>query len=122
MINGSPIAWWSKKQTMIAQSTCEAEYAALTSLVIAARWIRPLYEELFKVAPSPIKTEIDKTAAMITANTKKITARNRHFLMKESTIREAIKDGIITLEFTPIDKCKADGLTKALQRVIISIK
>ncbi|KAI0992174.1 hypothetical protein K3495_g16012 [Podosphaera aphanis] len=25
MINGFPIAWWSKKQTVTAQSTCEAE-------------------------------------------------------------------------------------------------
>lgn len=68
MINGSPIAWWSKKQKMTAQSTCEAEYAALTALAIAARWIRPLYEELFKASPSPINTEIDNTAALITAN------------------------------------------------------
>lgn len=37
--------------------------------------------------------------------------------MKESTVRETIKDGIITLEYTPTDKCKANGLTKALQRI-----
>ena len=37
LIGGSPIAWWSKKQKITAQSTCEAEYAALTSLAIVAR-------------------------------------------------------------------------------------
>ena len=30
-INGSPIAWWSKKQTVTAQTTCESEFAALTT-------------------------------------------------------------------------------------------
>ncbi|KAI1003697.1 hypothetical protein K3495_g4512 [Podosphaera aphanis] len=44
-INGFPIAWWSKKQTGTVQSTCEAEYAALTTFAVAAQWIRPLYEE-----------------------------------------------------------------------------
>ena len=47
MINGSPIAWQSKKKTITAQNTCEAEYATLTILTVSARWIRPLYEELF---------------------------------------------------------------------------
>lgn len=36
-VNNSPIAWWSKKQTITAQSTCEAEYSALTTLAFAAQ-------------------------------------------------------------------------------------
>ncbi|KAI0995091.1 hypothetical protein K3495_g13090, partial [Podosphaera aphanis] len=117
LIGESPIAWWSNKQTVTAQSTCEAEYAALTKLATIARWLRPLYEELFGTMKQPIITEIDNTAALITANSTKISARNRHFLMREETVREAIKDKIIELQYTPTDICKADGLTKALQRI-----
>ena len=36
-LNGTPIAWWSKKQIVTAQSTCEADYTALTTLAIAAQ-------------------------------------------------------------------------------------
>lgn len=117
LVGGSPIAWWSKKQTVTAQSTCEAEYAALTSLAVAAQWIRPLYEEIFSISSSPIVTQVDNTAAMITANSNKVSARNRHFLMRESTVREAIRDGILELKYTPTNQCKADGLTKSLQRI-----
>lgn len=102
---------------MTAQSTCEAEYAALTSLSVAARCLRPLFEELFQVPTSPILTEIDNTAALLTANSTKVSARNRHFLMRESTVREAAQDNLIKLKYTPTGECKVDGLTKALQRI-----
>ncbi|KAI1007228.1 hypothetical protein K3495_g988 [Podosphaera aphanis] len=36
-ICGTPIVWTSKKQTVTAQSTCEAEYAALTTLAVTAQ-------------------------------------------------------------------------------------
>ncbi|KAI1006899.1 hypothetical protein K3495_g1324 [Podosphaera aphanis] len=68
LVGGPSIAWWSKKQTIIAQSTFEAEYAALTKLANTARWLRPLYEELFGPLNYPITTDIDNTAALITAN------------------------------------------------------
>ncbi|KAI0998335.1 hypothetical protein K3495_g9864 [Podosphaera aphanis] len=117
LINNTPIAWWSKKQTVTAQSSCEAEYTALSSLAVASKWIRPLYEEIFGLDSNAIATETDNTSALITANSNKVTARNRHFLIREETIRESIKDGTIKLQYTPTDKCKADGLTKALQRL-----
>lgn len=117
LVNDSPIAWWSNKQSVTAQSTCEAEYAALTKLAIIAQWLRPLYDELFEVKSRPILTEIDNTAALLTANSTKISARNRHFLMRQSTVREAIQNNLIKLKYTPTNNCKADGLTKALQRI-----
>ena len=105
-----------KETNVAAQSTCEAEYAALTSLSVAAQWLRPLFEEIFQVPTCPILTEIDNTAALITANSIKISTRNRHFLMRESTVREAIQNNLIKLKYTSTNDCKADGLTKALQR------
>ncbi|KAI0997710.1 hypothetical protein K3495_g10479 [Podosphaera aphanis] len=95
MINDSPIAWSSKKQTVTAQSTCESEHAALTTLAVAAQWLKPLYEELFRTPPKPI----------ITANSNKVSTRNRHFLMRHGTVRDAIKTNSIKLKYTPTDLC-----------------
>lgn len=86
-------------------------------MAVTAQWIRPLYEEIFLATNQPIITEIDNTAAMITANSDKISVRNRHFLMRQSTVRESVKNKLIKLKYTPTDQCRADGLTKALQRL-----
>ncbi|KAI0995643.1 hypothetical protein K3495_g12540 [Podosphaera aphanis] len=94
LINNTPIAWWFNKQTVTAQSTCEAEYAALAKLAVAAQWIPPLYEELFLTVSTPIITEIENTAALITANSAKIPARNGHFLMRQETVRETVKNNL----------------------------
>ncbi|KAI0998561.1 hypothetical protein K3495_g9633 [Podosphaera aphanis] len=68
LTNGTPIAWWSKKQTITAQSSCEAEYTALSALAVTAKWIQQLYNEIFCVEKEAILTEIDNTSALITAN------------------------------------------------------
>lgn len=53
---------------------------------------------------------------MMIANSNKVSTRNRHFLMRHGTVRDAIKTDSIKLKYTPTDLCKADGLTKALLR------
>jgi len=114
LVGGTPIAWWSKKQSSVAQSTCEAEYEALRHFVVAARWIKPLFEEIFSVESAPIVTQLDNTAALLTATTDKVNARNRHFLMRLETVREAVKSGVFKPVYTPSDDVIADGLTKSL--------
>jgi hypothetical protein len=113
-IGGAPVAWWAKKQSTVAQSTCEAEYEALRHLAVAAKWIRPLFNEIFGGKSEAIRTQIDNTAALITATSEGITARNRHFIMRQATVREAVKEGLLKLVYTPSAEVIADGLTKAL--------
>jgi glutamate mutase epsilon subunit len=38
-LSGSPIAWQSKKQKVIAQSSCEAEYIATANATCQALWL-----------------------------------------------------------------------------------
>ena len=44
--SGAPISWKSKKQTVVAQSTAEAEYVALAAAAQEAVWLRRLLEDL----------------------------------------------------------------------------
>jgi len=114
LIGGAPVAWLSKKQSMTAQSTCEAEYEALRQLVKSAYWLPPLFHEVFGSELRVVVTQVDNTAAMITANSDKVSTRNRHFLMRMATVREAVKSGTIKLKYTPSAEVVADGFTKAL--------
>ena len=117
LIGGAPVAWLSKKQSMTAQSTCEAEYEALRQLVKSAYWLPSLFHEVFGSELKVVVTQVDNTAAMITANSDKISTKNRHFLMRMATVREAVKSGTIQLKYTPSAEVVADGFTKGLPPV-----
>ncbi|KAL2885834.1 putative serine threonine protein kinase domain protein [Ceratocystis lukuohia] len=115
MINGSAIMWRARKQTLTAQSTCEAEYVAAAGLAATATWLKPLFEEIFQIEKeAPIDTQMDNQSALAVANGSKVSTRNRHFLIKQTSLREAIQAGVIKVTYTPTDQMIADGLTKAL--------
>ncbi|GMF50270.1 unnamed protein product [Phytophthora fragariaefolia] len=46
LLNGMPVAWYSKKQTTVALSTAEAEYIAGGTAIRDCLWIRQLLDEL----------------------------------------------------------------------------
>ena len=45
-VNGSPIYWRSKRQTIVALSSGEAEYIALSAFAREASWLRKLFHEM----------------------------------------------------------------------------
>jgi len=47
MLAGGPIAWKSKKQSLVALSTTEAEYYALGLVCQEAVWLQQLCKELY---------------------------------------------------------------------------
>lgn len=117
LLNGAPIAWKAKRQTLTAQSTCEAEYIAASTAATQARWLVPLFNEIWKSCHDPIVLQMDNQAAIATAQKGGVSARNRHFLIRQSVLREALEDKLITIRYTPTSEVIADGFTKALQRV-----
>src|SRR6266571_9508209 len=63
---GGAITWLSKKQSVVALSSTEAEYVALSEAGRKACWLRSLYEELgFKQThPTLIKSDNNGAIAM----------------------------------------------------------
>ncbi|XP_028959409.1 secreted RxLR effector protein 161-like [Malus domestica] len=51
--------WMSKKQPIVALSTCEAEYVATTSYVCHAIWLRNLLKELSMPQQEPTEIHVD---------------------------------------------------------------
>jgi len=46
-----------------------------------------------------------------------VNARNRHFIMRQATVREVVKGGLLKLIYTPSAEVITDGFTKALTHV-----
>ena len=114
-LGGSAVSWASKKQSLVAQSTEEAEYTAFTEGSREALWIRQLLLDI-----EPTKTidtttiYADNQAALKHVRTEGITARTKHFDIRLQHSRDNQAKGTITFEYIKSDDNTADIFTKAL--------
>ena len=101
LLAGGTISWKSKLQTIIAQSTTEAEYIAINAVIKEAVYIRALLEELgyYKQNKFPIYT--DNNGALLLAKNPIFHERTKHIAVKYHYIRDLIIKGIIDLNYIP---------------------
>ena len=114
-IDGTPIAWTSRKQSVTAQSSTEAEYMAVSEAAKQAVWIRHfLYAvgkgSIYHDAPTTIYE--DNQGAIKIADNPINHPKTKHIAVRYHAIRDHIGNGEIRLEHLPTDKMIADGLTK----------
>ncbi len=116
LLAGGPISWRSKLQSIIAQSTTEAEYIAINAVTKEAVYIKALLEELgyYKQNKFPIYT--DNNGALLLAKNPIFHERTKYIAVKYHYIRELIIKGIIDLNYIPSKDQKADGLIKPLDK------
>ena len=83
------ICWKSKKQTIIANSTMEAELIALASACEEANWLRDLLHEIpFWKKPIPrVLIRCDSTAAIDRVNNHFYNGKSRPIRRKHSNVR-----------------------------------
>jgi hypothetical protein len=116
LANG-PISWKSKLQSIIAQSTTEAEYVAINAATKEAVYIKQLLKELneFKQEIFPLYT--DNNGALLLAKNPIFHERTKHIAVKYHYIRDLISQGIINLIYVPSRENKFNSFTKALNRI-----
>ena len=113
---GGAITWRSKKQTMIALSSTEAEYVALSEAGREACWLRSLYEELGQkqIEPTLIKGDNDGSIAM--ARNPQFHKRSKHIDTRWHWVRDQVEQKNLEIESCRDPQQTADVLTKALPR------
>jgi hypothetical protein len=106
----------SKKQTLVALSSTEAETEALKSFATLAAWLRPLLQELGyeDLGVKPVQTFEDNAATLFLAKSDGNWGRTRHFMVRYHYIRSKIEDHTIALTYVPTDEQVADIFTKSL--------
>jgi hypothetical protein len=112
-----PIMWKSKLQSIIAQSTTEAEYIAINIASKEAVYIKSLLQELgfYKQKKLPLYT--DNNGALLLAKNPIFHERTKHIAVKYHYIRDLINKGMLDLIYIPTKEQRADGFTKALDKV-----
>ena len=84
------IAWKSKKQTISALFTTEAEYIALSHGGVKARWYRNLFTELGFPQTEPITIRSDSLGAITRVTNPFLTHSLRHIDLKWHVVHQLV--------------------------------
>ena len=113
-LNGDPISWSSKKQRVVALSTCEAELYAEGAAVQEVLWLRDLLSELgLHVQFGSLVYGDNQSAIAVSQNGVK-SDRTKHVDVKYHFITQTVEEGTIKLKWIPTAEQQADIFTKAL--------
>ncbi|KAL5854235.1 hypothetical protein ACOSQ4_004037 [Xanthoceras sorbifolium] len=113
-LDGNLINWSSKKQTVVAHSSTEAEYRALAQACAEVLWVQSLFSELGLTVPSCAIIWCDNTSAASLAHNTVFHARTKHREIDVHFIREKIASKQLIVQYVPTELQKADIFTKAL--------
>ena len=116
MSNGGAITWGSRKQTVIALSSTEAEYVALSEASREAMWLRHLYGELGFIQKEPILILGDNDGSIAMAKNPQFHKRTKHVDIRWHFVRDLVQDGLINIVDCRDPEQTADILTKQLPR------
>jgi hypothetical protein len=113
LMNGGPISWQSKLQSVVAQSTCEAEYYGAGSVTKEALWLRKTLSDFGQPVPVlPIFT--DNQASLSLLKNGAISPASKHIDVVFHAVRDSVLRNHIIFSYISTDKMVADFLTKAL--------
>ena len=118
VLNGGAVSCCISKQSIMAGSTCEAEYIAASEAVHEGVWMKEFISDLGVIpsASGPMKIFCDNTGGIALAKESRFHKRTKHIKRRFNSIHEKVKDGDIEICKIHTDLNVADLLTKPLPR------
>ncbi|KAM2724743.1 hypothetical protein EV1_027531 [Malus domestica] len=118
ILNGGAVSWKSKKQSVIADSTTEAEYVAAAEAGKEAFWMKKFIAELGVVPTitSPVTLYCDNSGAIAQAKEPRAHQKNKHIDRRFNIIRRYAAEGKINILKVASADNIADPLTKPMSQ------
>lgn len=116
ILAGGVISWESKKQKVVATSSAEAEYVALTEAAKEASYLSYLLAEIGFPNEESIIINTDSQSAQKMAEFGAHHSRTKHIHYKYHFIKEKIQDGTVKLSYLSTKEMIADALTKPVPK------
>ena len=113
------MSWKSSLQSVVALSTTEAEYIALTKAVKKALWLKGLVSRLGQEQES-VTVNNDSSSAIQLSKNSKYHDRTKHVDVRMHFIRDEIRSGVINVIKSPSEVNPEDMLTKPLPTIKFS--
>ncbi|KAL9431581.1 hypothetical protein AB3S75_026719 [Citrus x aurantiifolia] len=116
ILNGGAVSWKASLQSVVALSTTEAEYIALTEAVKEAKWLSGLVSE-FGLKQDSVCIGCDSSSAIQLSKNPKYHERTKHIDVRLHFIRDEIANGVVNVVKVPTLTNPADVLTKVVPAV-----
>jgi hypothetical protein len=114
LLAGGAISWSAKKQSLIALSTAESEYIAMTHAAKELVWIHSFISEILRPLSIPFPLLADNQSAIALAKNGFFSPRTKHIALRYHYIREALANSILSIDWVDTHSNLADIFTKAL--------
>ena len=113
---GSVISSQSKRQSITALSTTEAEYYSLYKATVEAAWLRYIFRELGwnSKGMKCIKIYGDSQGSLALTENPELHQRTKHIAVKYHYLREERSKGVVRFWYCSTEDMAADRLTKPL--------
>ena len=116
-LGGRLVSWQCKKQTSVAQSSCEAEYMAAGSCCSQVLWIQQQLRDYgMEYLDTPIL--IDNKSAIDITNNPVMHKVTKHIDIRHHFLRDCVQKRLVHLEKVITDDNLADLYTKAFDKTL----
>jgi hypothetical protein len=120
LLNGSPLSWSSKQQSVVALSSCKAEYLATTDCARDILWFCNFFAELGFPQQCPTSLFCDNQGTVACTHDPHAHSKMKHISIREHFIRDCTMKRLIDVIYISNKENFADVFTKPLHRVIHS--
>ncbi|GJZ46324.1 retrovirus-related pol polyprotein from transposon TNT 1-94 [Tanacetum coccineum] len=110
------VSWKSSKQTVNTRSTIEPDFVALDKAAKEVEWLISFLEGIL-LWPKPVIVvciHCDSMAALTRAKNHIYKSKSRHIRRRHNTIKDLLRNGIISIDYVKSKENIADPLTKGL--------
>mmetsp|Transcript_27211 Transcript_27211/g.68699 ORF Transcript_27211/g.68699 Transcript_27211/m.68699 type:complete len:292 (-) Transcript_27211:415-1290(-) len=118
LYNGTPIAWHSGLQSIVALSTCESEYIALAECAREISYLRTVVAFLRREDPNPTEVFEDNQGTIQLVENPVHHKRSKHIEVRWHYIRLAQQTGIVKVTKVHTDDNRADIFTKSTPAMV----
>ena len=116
LLGNCTVSWRSKKQSVVALSSTEAEYVALCAASQEAVWMRRLLKDVGQGQSEATVIYEDNQGALALSHNPKHHPRTKHIDVKFHYIRETVEKKLVSVQYIPTADMTADTLTKGLAK------
>ncbi|KAE9281523.1 hypothetical protein PR003_g27655 [Phytophthora rubi] len=113
---GGVVAWMSRRQSIIALSTAEAEYVASCEAAMEVIAESNILQEILPLRSVKLRIGIDNQAAFVMATNPTYSRRTRHIELRWHFVRDQVEKGAIELHKVKGETNPADTFTKPLDK------